>query len=114
MVLFWFFENFCSFLIEHGANVHASKQRGTSPLYFASRKNHLRIVQVSVFLCQHCFCDSWETQLLIEHGASVNAAKSTGTSPIFIACQEGHLEMVKLLEKNGADGASGENEMSLI
>jgi len=51
---------------------------------------------------------------LIEHGASVNAAKSTGTSPIFIACQEGHLEMVKLLEKNGADGASGENEMSLI
>jgi ankyrin repeat protein len=74
-------------LIEKSADVNkARNSNGTTPLYIAAQKGHLKVVR-----------------LLIEKSADVNKARNDGTTPLFIAAWFGHLEVLLLLIDKGAD-----------
>jgi tankyrase len=84
------------FLLQNGADVHASDKGGLVPLHNASSYGHLEV-----------------SQFLIKAGADVNATDLWKFSPLHEAAAKGKVEIVKLLLKNGAnpnlknrDGAS--------
>lgn len=59
--------------------------KGETPLFIASQKGHLEIVQL----------------LLTEGKANVHKATVNGETPLFVACKEGRLEIVRFLLLEG-------------
>jgi len=60
---------------------------GVTPLYIATHKGHIEIVET-----------------LLEHGAEVDKTdKDKGITPLWIAAQEGHIEIVGTLLEHGAE-----------
>ncbi|KFB40787.1 hypothetical protein ZHAS_00008218 [Anopheles sinensis] len=74
------------FLLEHGAEVHASDKGGLVPLHNACSYGHYEV-----------------TELLVKHGANVNVADLWKFTPLHEAAAKGKYEIVKLLIKHGAD-----------
>lgn len=74
------------FLLEHGAEVHASDKGGLVPLHNACSYGHYEV-----------------TELLVKHGANVNVADLWKFTPLHEAAAKGKYEIVKLLLKHGAD-----------
>jgi ankyrin repeat protein len=52
-------------LVEAGADINATTHRGATPLYVASQKGHVSIVEY-----------------LLEHGANVNSRFQNGFTPV--------------------------------
>ena len=77
------------FLLERGAYVEATNERGSTALMFACHAGHCEAARV----------------LVERAGASVNAARTTdGKTALMWASQEGHLEIVRyLVERGGAN-----------
>lgn len=74
------------FLLEHGAEVHASDKGGLVPLHNACSYGHYEV-----------------TELLVKHGANVNVADLWKFTPLHEAAAKGKYEIVKLLLRHGAD-----------
>lgn len=74
------------FLLEHGAEVHASDKGGLVPLHNACSYGHYEV-----------------TELLVKHGANVNVADLWKFTPLHEAAAKGKYEIVKLLLKHSAD-----------
>lgn len=74
------------FLLEQGAEVHASDKGGLVPLHNACSYGHYEV-----------------TELLVKHGANVNVADLWKFTPLHEAAAKGKYEIVKLLLKHGAD-----------
>ena len=73
-------------LLEAGADVNKTLDKGATPLYIAAQNSHEAVVRA-----------------LIELGADVNKAKDNGVTPLFIAAQNGHEAVVRALIELGAD-----------
>lgn len=74
------------FLLENGAEVHASDKGGLVPIHNACSYGHYEV-----------------TELLIKYGANVNIADLWRFTPLHEASAKGKYEIVKLLLKHGAD-----------
>lgn len=74
------------YLLENGAEVHASDKGGLVPLHNACSYGHYEV-----------------TELLLKHGANVNVADLWKFTPLHEAAAKGKYEIVKLLIKHGAD-----------
>lgn len=74
------------FLLENGAEVHASDKGGLVPIHNACSYGHYEV-----------------TELLIKYGANVNIADLWKFTPLHEAAAKGKYEIVKLLLKHGAD-----------
>lgn len=74
------------FLLENGAEVHASDKGGLVPLHNACSYGHYEV-----------------TELLVKHGANVNVSDLWKFTPLHEAAAKGKYEIVKLLLKHGAD-----------
>lgn len=73
-------------LLERGASVHASDERGVTALIAAAYQNHLEVAE-----------------MLIEAGADVNVQDDTQQSAYLIPTADGYLELLKLTLQAGAD-----------
>lgn len=76
------------YLLENGAEVHASDKGGLVPLHNACSYGHYEV-----------------TELLVKHGANVNVADLWKFTPLHEAAAKGKYEIVKLLLKHGADSS---------
>ena len=73
-------------LLEHGAQLEAKSNDGSTPLIHAAGSN----------------CDSDEdvkkvVKFLLDKGAALNAQDNNGTTALHWACCRGHLETARLL-----------------
>ena len=60
---------------DHGADVHAKRDQGSTPLHDAAKFGHPDIAE-----------------LLLQHGAQINLRNSRGKTPIYLAASEGMLD----------------------
>jgi ankyrin repeat protein len=82
-------------LITDNDNIHATDRSGWTPLHWAARQGHVKIVMV-----------------LINAGANIHATNQDGITPLGIAAQIGHTEIAIALinagaNPNAADQSSG-------
>ncbi|XP_046383814.1 ankyrin-3-like [Ischnura elegans] len=110
-------------LLDRGARVNSSDEKGDTPLHVAARRKNLEVIKLLVesgahinelnydekspiiFLLERaCF---HAADYLIKHGADVNNESVSDCiddySPIHLAVQKGSMEMVKLLLSKGAE-----------
>ena len=73
------------FLIDAGADINRSDERGITPLHIVSQEGHVPVAQ-----------------LLLSHGANIHARYNALWTPLHLAAQCGHLELVNLLITHGA------------
>ena len=86
-------------LLEHGADIHASRDDGTTPLHLAVYFEHIVVVRQ-----------------LIGGGADLNLRRvDDGTTPIHAAAQNGNVRILRLLVNHGIDiNAQGSNGWSAL
>jgi ankyrin repeat protein len=72
--------------IEQGANVNAFNQNGETPLYVASSKGLLDIVDI-----------------LLENGADIDKETTNGSTPLYAAAEAGYTGIVEFLMEHGAN-----------
>ena len=105
-------------LVQHGANVHATEDRGRTALHGASFDNYLEVIKTLVengahvsaldndnTTALHIVCMNGHTataRYLIEQGAPTNASRRNGWTALHLACLCGHYEIVQLLLDNQA------------
>jgi len=77
------------FLVEHGANVAAQDQCGSTPLHEASERGHLDVAR-----------------FLVEHGANAAARDEGGLTPLHQASYRGRLNIARFLVEHGANAAA--------
>ena len=75
------------FLLNHGANLHASDHGGWTSLQFSSHNGDVDIVRE-----------------LLKRGANANTRDNSHWTPLHGASQRGHLDVVRLLLEHAADG----------
>ncbi|KIW63768.1 hypothetical protein PV04_08746 [Phialophora macrospora] len=79
-------EEILQLLIEHGADVHAENERGTTALHVAAHEGRFDLLQ-----------------MLIERGANVHKISEHRGSALMAAAQASALDCVKLLLESGAE-----------
>ena len=79
-------EKIITWLIEHGADIHAINDDGDTPLHCAAKNQALDSIK-----------------LLIKYGASINAQNNSGETPIFLAVEKDFYDATALLIELGAD-----------
>lgn len=77
-------------LLERGAKVDGTNDKGNTPLWFACQSPALASDRLAV------------AKLLIDHGADVNKRCEDGSTPLHFAAWRGPVAMVKLLLDHGA------------
>ena len=104
------------YLVENGADIHATDDRDNSPLHLASILGNVQIVKYLVKhgaditarngdgatpLHQACFSAISRlpvVQFLVQMGADITATDADGATPLDKARENGHTEVVKYLE----------------
>ncbi|RDW69262.1 hypothetical protein BP6252_08282 [Coleophoma cylindrospora] len=81
----WEGEDMVEILVNHGANVNAAANDGTTPLHCAVNNNKLH-----------------GAKILLQHSVSTEAKDSAGRTPMYVAVQKKRLDMVAILMKGGA------------
>lgn len=76
-------------LLEQGADVHATNERGVTALIAAAYQNHVQVAEI-----------------LIDAGADVNVQDITQQSAYLISTSDGFLELLQLTLEAGADVTS--------
>ncbi|KAF5636893.1 ankyrin protein [Fusarium sp. NRRL 25303] len=100
-------------LLQSGANVNISDERGESPLHHASVSGFIDIAEILIQKSAgldiksvagetplHCASRNGHlrvTQLLVQHGADVASKDNHGRTPLHYACISGNLEVVNLI-----------------
>ncbi len=79
-------EDIVGLLLDHGADVGARNQNGTTPLFGAVQIGNVPI-----------------TKALLERGSKVNARDEEGWTPLMTAAAKGHPEVAKMLLERDAD-----------
>ncbi|KAG4263778.1 hypothetical protein FPRO03_09054 [Fusarium proliferatum] len=79
-------------LLQSGANVNTSDERGESPLHHASLSGFIDIAEI-----------------LIQKSAGLDIKSVAGETPLHCASRNGHLRVTQLLVQHGADVASKDN-----
>ncbi|XP_068761069.1 transient receptor potential cation channel subfamily A member 1-like [Montipora capricornis] len=99
----------CRLLIQRGAQVLTKSCIGQSPLHYAARKGHLRVVEVLLTEGEvpvnledndkatplHAAAQAGKTQViqkLVLHGGDLSLRDNDGYTPFHLAAREGHLE----------------------
>lgn len=104
-------------LVNHGANINAVSDTGSTPVRSACFMTHLDIVQYLVengadirkanYNGGTCLINSVQSvqlcKFLLKHGADVNARDIQNKTALHYAIQEHRLETTKLLLEHGAD-----------
>ncbi|KAF8947555.1 26S proteasome non-ATPase regulatory subunit 10 [Haplosporangium gracile] len=106
-------------LLSKGANVNAKTETGTTPLHYASSKNHLDVARILLDKGADPKLDDDNkqtplhraavrgytplTKLLIEKGSRINTPDSVRNTPLHLACQDEHGETALALLEAGAD-----------
>lgn len=104
-------------LVNHGADINAVSDTGSTPVRSACFMTHLDIVQYLVengadilkanYNGGTCLINSVQSvqlcKFLLKHGADVNARDIQNKTALHYAIQEHRLETTKLLLENGAD-----------
>ena len=79
------------FFVEHGTNVAAQDQEGSTPFHLASELGYLELAQ-----------------LLVEHNTNTEAQNQGESTPLHDgASQRGHLDQARILVEHGANDSSG-------
>ena len=81
------------YLLQHGADLHKTDNRGLTVLHGAAQNGHIAVVRY-----------------LVEQGADKEMDNNNGFSPLAIAAQSGHLGVVQYLLEQGADKDRAGNE----
>ena len=81
------------FLIEHGADVAALDNNGSSPLHLASNNGQVEVAQ-----------------LLVEHGADATSPRKDGWTPLHLASQSGYVNVARFLIEHGADATAQKDD----
>jgi ankyrin repeat protein len=84
--------NVLQLLLDHGANVNARDDEGSTPLHHSSFRD---ADAVSIFECADGTVEV--TRLLLEHGANIDAENNEGDTPFMVALKAEHHEMVEFL-----------------
>lgn len=84
----------CRVLIQNGAQITKKTCNGQSPLHYAARKGHTRVLEV----------------LLNEGGADVDHEDNDKATPLHTAAQAGQIEVIRKLVFYGADVARRDND----
>ncbi|XP_073246127.1 transient receptor potential cation channel subfamily A member 1-like [Porites lutea] len=84
----------CRLLIKRGAHVQKKNCSGQSPLHYASRKGHARVLEV----------------LLNDGGAPVNLEDNDKATPLHAAAQAGQTQVIQKLVLYGADMSLRDND----
>ncbi|KAL9957509.1 hypothetical protein ACROYT_G039148 [Oculina patagonica] len=84
----------CRALIQNGANMVKKTCNGQSPLHFAARKGHIRIMEI----------------LLNEGGIPVNLEDNDKATPLHTAAQAGQTDVIRKLVLYGGDMALRDND----
>ncbi|XP_046383816.1 ankyrin-3-like [Ischnura elegans] len=110
-------------LLDKGARVNSSDEKGDTPLHVAARRKNLEVIKLLVESGAHINALNYDRKspiiflleracfhaadYLIKHGADVNNESVSDciddNSPIHLAVQKGSMEMVKLLLSKGAE-----------
>ena len=80
-------------LLEHGADVNARINRGSTTLHVAASYGRVEVVRV-----------------LLEHGANLDAEDNKGRTPLHEAADNGRAEIVRMLLEHSADADPKDNE----
>ncbi|KAG9072581.1 26S proteasome non-ATPase regulatory subunit 10 [Linnemannia hyalina] len=106
-------------LLNKGANVNAKTETGTTPLHYASSKNHLDVARILLDKGADPKLDDDNkqtplhraavrgytplTKLLIEKRSRINTPDTVRNTPLHLACQDEHGETALALLEAGAD-----------
>jgi ankyrin repeat protein len=82
--------NVLQLLLDHGANVNARDDEGSTPLHHSSFRD-----ADSIFECADGTVEV--TRLLLEHGANIDAENDEGDTPFMVALKAGHPELAEFL-----------------
>ena len=85
--------NVARLLLEHGADVNARTNDGSTPLHVAAGSGSVEAIHV-----------------LLEHGADANARKNDDTTPLHEAARNGRAEAIRVLLEHGADANARKND----
>ena len=116
-------------LIEKGADMNASNNRGNTPLHVACMNGRTEVVKSLVgkgadmnasnnkgdtplhVACRKTYSGKNEVAMsLIEKGADMNSSNNEGDTPLHVACRSGHTEAAMSLIEKGADMNASNNE----
>ncbi|KAJ7386257.1 hypothetical protein OS493_010661 [Desmophyllum pertusum] len=84
----------CRLLIQNGAEITKKTCNGQSPMHYAARKGHTRVLEV----------------LLREGGAPVNHEDNDKATPLHTAAQAGQIEVIRKLVLYGGDMSLRDND----
>ncbi|XP_044579759.1 uncharacterized protein LOC123261929 [Cotesia glomerata] len=106
------------YLVEKGADVHATNKSGSKPIHIAAREGHVSIVEFffSIKMSNNTLGHQGQTLLhyavvapkkeiveyLINQKMDVNVGDAKGLTPIYYAVKCGKQEIIELLLNNGA------------
>ena len=107
-------------IIDHGADVNTTNNKGATALVIACLKGHLDAIRVLLnagadlnitdtngYTCLHIaadgYCSKQVLQTVIDYGAALNVTNKMNESPLIVACQRGNADAEHVLLNNGAD-----------
>ncbi|MEW6357125.1 MAG: ankyrin repeat domain-containing protein [Planctomycetota bacterium] len=103
----WGYRDIARVLIDHGADVNARNDEGSTPLHYATGERKVVELWTSSFVPIAPEADRMAAiALLIEKGADVNPINAAGRTPLDSARAMDCRNIVKLLQEHGGKGST--------